>query len=75
MNNRASNLTYGSRKENIKDVYRTGRAWKKLTAENVREIRKRAASGECHASIAKDYGVHKSSVSKINRGVTYSWLK
>lgn len=40
----------------------------KLTAEAAQEIRRRVANGEKHASIAEDYGVHKSLVSHIVRG-------
>jgi hypothetical protein len=75
LNNRADNLAYGSRKENIRDVYRTGRAWKKLTGADVVEIRKRAETGERHRDIARDYGIHKSGVSKIATGRAYAWLK
>lgn len=37
----------------------------KLTVEAVREIRRRAAAGETHASIAADYGVDPSLISYV----------
>lgn len=39
LNNHADNLAYGTRTENILDVYRIGRAWRTLTAEQVQTIR------------------------------------
>ena len=40
-----------------------GRA--KLTAEDVLAIRARAAAGEMHAALGREYGVHQSNISKI----------
>lgn len=39
-----------------------------LTKENVQEIRIRLSKGEKHKNIAKDYGVHRATVSQIARG-------
>jgi hypothetical protein len=47
---------------------------RKLTPEIVREIRRRAASGERHQLIADDYGIHKSQVSTIYTRRTWAWL-
>lgn len=72
--NRLSNLRYGTRRENILDVYKQGKSWRKLSADDVQKIRKRLASGEGGSSIARDLGVSVSAVSNIKKGRTYSWL-
>lgn len=73
-NNRADNLAYGTRTENILDVYRVGKAWRKLTASDVKAIRERLKIGETGASIARDYNVGESCISAIKHGRTYRWL-
>lgn len=75
LNNSASNLEYGSRTDNILDVYRIGRPWRTLTVTDVQDIRARLESGEKGAHIAKRYGVTESCVSAIKGGRSYSWLK
>jgi len=74
-NNRADNLAYGTRRENILDVYRVGGAWRRLTVEDVRNIRKRLQTGEKCVSIAKDYNVGINCISAIKCGRTFAWLK
>ena len=73
-NNRADNLAYGTRTENILDVYRIGRAWRKLTVEQVHDIRARLQSGEKGRDLAKAYGVSETHISDIKTGRCYSWL-
>lgn len=63
--NRPENLVYGSRKENILDVFRQGKAWRKLTTQQATEIKQRLANGEKGREIAKDYGVSESIISDI----------
>ena len=46
----------------------------KLTAEDVRVIRQRLASGELHKVIAADYGVHKTTIGYIHRRRTWDWI-
>lgn len=74
-NNRADNLAYGTRRENILDVYRTGRPWRKLTTDQVLDIRNRLAAGEKGRVLAHEYGVKEACISAIKTGRTYSWLK
>lgn len=74
-NNRADNLAYGTRTDNILDVYRVGKAWRKLTTEDVRDIRVQMAAGETITNIAKAYGVSISCISAIKHGRAYGWLK
>lgn len=73
-NNRAENLAYGSRSENILDVYRIGRAWRKLTAEQALDIYKRLQDGERGRDLAKEYGVGEAAISAIKKGRTFAWI-
>lgn len=72
--NRASNLRWATAKENCADRTLHGTEVRgkrvntaKLTADNVREIRKRAAGGEPHTSIAADYPVGAQNIGHIAR--------
>lgn len=67
-NNRVENLRYGSRTENILDVYRQGRAWRKLTLDEIREIYVRAHNGETGSALAREYDVAPCTVSAIKVG-------
>lgn len=67
-NNQVENLCYGSRTENILDVYRQGRAWRKLTLDDIRDIFLRVNKGETGASLAREYGVSQNTVSRIKLG-------
>lgn len=46
----------------------------KLTSADVRRIRRRLATGEQQIAIARDYGLHKTNVSCIARGITWRHL-
>ncbi len=71
--NRLANLRWGSREENIADMRLHGRMKgekhfaAKLTADLVREIRRRADAGEIHQQIANSLGIKREQVSKIYR--------
>lgn len=73
-NNSLENLAYGTRAENIYDVTRIGKAWRKLTADNVKDIRSRIALGEKGSAIARLYGVSQGSISAIKHGRSFQWL-
>ena len=75
LNNRVENLVYGTRTENILDVYRTGRAWRALTTEQVQDIRARLNAGERGADLAREYGVGQACISAIKHGRAFEWLK
>lgn len=47
---------------------------RKLTKDQVLEIRKRATGLESHEEIARDYGIHKSHISSIKNRRTWNWL-
>lgn len=74
LNNRVSNLAYGSRTENILDVMRIGKPWRKLTTAQVMDIKRRLSSGCNGAALARDYGVSQSTISAIKRGRTFAWV-
>lgn len=60
--NRLENLQYGTRTENILDVYHQGKRWRKLNIEDVHEIRKRISEGEKITAIAKDFNLSATTV-------------
>lgn len=75
LNNRADNLAYGTRTENIYDVMRIGGSWRKLSALQVLEIRRRLQAGERGADLAREYGVGETCISNIKVRRSFKWLK
>lgn len=73
--NRLSNLRYGSRTENILDVYHQGKRWRKLSTENVYDIRFELLCGFSMHEIAERYAVSYDTVSKIKNRRVFGWLK
>lgn len=73
--NRPSNLRFGTRSENILDTYRYRGFWKRLTIQDVYEIRTKIASGVRGVDIAQDCGISTATVSDIKHGRRYGWLK
>ncbi|MDL2273427.1 HNH endonuclease [Oscillospiraceae bacterium OttesenSCG-928-G22] len=74
INNSVENLRYDSRTENIKDVLRVGKKWRKLTLKDVAEIRAALANGTTGSRLAKEYGVSDTTISAIKRGRTFAWI-
>lgn len=75
-NNRLDNLRYGTRLSNRLDMVRVGNeGCQVLKVPQVYEIRARLKRGDTCNAIAEDYGVHKSTISKIKQGRNWSWLK
>lgn len=77
-NNNLSNLYWGTRSENARDAIRNGKAkigeertQAVLTEDQVREIHARRKSGEKLRDIAESYGVDRSLVGKILKGVKW----
>lgn len=76
LNNRVENLEYCTRSENMKHAFRTGlqdnhgenHSRAKLNDIAIKEIRQRAGNGEKLVSIAKDYGIDQSAISRIVSG-------
>lgn len=73
--NRLSNLRYGTRTENILDVYKQGGKWRKLSVDEVQSIRFGLYCGIKGNELAAMYGVSPQIISKIKTGGIYSWLK
>lgn len=73
--NRLENLRYGTRTENIIDVYANNGKWRKLSVEDVQEIRFGLSTGIRGSELARMYGVSQSVISAIKVGRTYWWLK
>lgn len=66
--NRAENLEYGTRSENVLDGYKiTGKTMvcQKLSPQKAEEIRSKSQSGISQRNLAKEYGVSKSTVAAI----------
>lgn len=78
-----NHLYVGDHESNTADMVRSGRAARgegsatsRLTADEVREIRRRAATGaERQRDIAADFGVSKGAVAAIVAGRNWGWLK
>lgn len=75
LNNSVSNLRYGTRSENIKDVVLQGGRWRKLSAEDVREIRELLGRGHTGAEIARAFCISQTQISKIKLGRCFSWVE
>lgn len=73
--NRLVNLRYGTRTENILDVYRQGGRWRKLSIPDVQEIRLGLNAGISGAELARRYKVSPTTISNIKKGKIYGWLK
>jgi len=63
----------GRGKTALKYGEENGRA--KLTVASVREVRKRYAEGETAATLARDYGVHPSSIDALLKGRTWKTVR
>ena len=73
--NRLSNLRYGTRTENILDVYHQGGVWRKLSVEDVGAIRFGLWCGIKGVELAAMYNVSQDTISKIKNGGSFAWLK
>lgn len=77
---RASNLAWGTRLDNWHDCIRNGGAFKprtrrgRLSAANVRSIRRRAAEGEPLKRLAAEYEMSYASMAAIVARNTYTWV-
>ncbi|WP_296561978.1 NUMOD4 motif-containing HNH endonuclease [uncultured Acetobacterium sp.] len=73
--NRLLNLRYGTRTENILDVYYQGGRWRKLSIDDVHAIRFGIWCGIKGCELAKMFNISQQIISKIKCGRCYSWLK
>ena len=81
LNNRPENLRWATKLENAADKHRHGTTVRgtrvntnKLTEAQVLEIRRRLAEGEYGTELAKEFGVHQTVISKINRREIWAHL-
>lgn len=79
LNNRLGNLVWGTPLENAADARRNGirRVGERngratLTADNVRDIRRRLAAGEVQQRLADEFGVSQGTISGIKIGRLWS---
>lgn len=74
-NNRLSNLRYGTRSENMQDMFRHGQ--RALNADQVELIRERKAAGfkpNDKKKLAAEFGVSISTINDVAAGRTYAYV-
>lgn len=70
-----SHLYIGTHQDNMRDKAVRGRAGKKLTREDVGEIKTLLAEGHTQAEIAARYHVSKATISQIWRGKIWNHVE
>lgn len=77
-NNHSSNLVWATPSDNTKHSSHKMRGelqgGSKLKEEDVREIRRRLSEGCSQSKLAKEYGIHKSSIYAIAARKNWEWL-
>ena len=73
--NRLENLEYGTRTENILDVYYQGGRWRKLNLNDVLYARFAAFCEIPDHVIASELNVAPSTIANIRKGKSYQWAK
>lgn len=66
--NSVSNVRWGTRAENMRDCVRSGTNARKLTREQVAELRAKASAGADYGTLATEYGVSRNYVGQVARG-------
>jgi hypothetical protein len=69
-----SHLFLGSHADNLKDASIKGRMARKLTAEDIREIRRRRGNGEKIVPLGKEFGITHAMVSHIYLRRTWRYV-
>ena len=72
--NRIENLRYGTRRENILDVFYQGGKWRKLSMEDVEEIKFALYCGFRGCDLARQFGVSQTIISAIKNGRIFKWV-
>lgn len=82
LDNRADNLEYLTRKENIHYTILYGNfprgethGFAKFTTEDVKNIKRRLSRNEFCSTIAKEYSVNRSTISHIKRNLTWKHVQ
>lgn len=73
-NNKLSNLAYGTRTQNILDVYNQGKAWRKTTKEQAIKVRELLKTGISCTLISDKTGVSIYAVYAIKQRRCFKWL-
>lgn len=82
--NSKENLSLGSLKENYKDnceiwkkefSLKGARKRRKLTSDQVKEIKSHIKNKRNISQVARDYGVARSTIQQISEGKSYTWVK
>ena len=73
--NRPANLRYGTRSENILDVFFQGGRWRKLSIDDVEEIKYALYCGFRGSDLARQFDVSQSIISAIKNKRIFSWVK
>ncbi len=73
--NRLENLRYGTRTENILDVFYQGGRWRKLSLNDVVYSRFASFCGFPDKAIADELNVSELTIARIRKGRSYQWLK
>ena len=63
-NNRADNLRYDTRTNNILDTFKIGKRWRKLSLEDMKAILQEPKTETC-AALAKKHGVSATTISRV----------
>ena len=74
LNSALTNLRYDTGTENNLDLNRRGGKHGKLSVEQARDVKRRLNRGENKSSIARVYGISRTAVHYIAKGVHFGWL-
>lgn len=73
--NRLENLKYGTRTENILDVFYQGKRWRKLNIDDVIYVRFATFCGISDKALADELNVSQPTIANIRKGKSYQWIK
>ena len=78
LNNYVGNLYYGGQRSNMIDAFKTDLGGKhsvrKLSDEDVIEIKRRLSLGEKQTTLAEEFNVDNAIICRIKKGKVYSWI-
>lgn len=72
--NRLENLEYGTRSENIRDIYLQGKKWRKLSLAEVSAIKDLLKEGRTPKELAQFYKVSVRTIYAIKEGGRHGWI-
>ena len=72
--NRLENLEYGTRSENIHDIYLQGKSWRKLNLVKVSAIKDLLKEEKTPKELAKTYNVSVRTIYAIAEGSRHGWV-